>query len=376
MRRPRVKPEHAPHRLDATTIRIGGTVYGLAAEISDPYGWAWSALTLMDGTRSPAEIASSLRTRHPGLDEATALGIVDGLLESGYVEDAQEPPTPYLTERERDRYARNRDFFRCADLRPGAHSWDFQLRLKRARVTVIGLGGSGTHAAWSLAAAGVGRLHCVDPDTVELSNLNRQILYTEADIGLPKAEAALRRLTAANSDITITTDRTRISTPADLRSLLHNPACDVLVLCADEPRGPDGLRAWTDRLCMAAGIPWVGGGYSGPLVSVCVIGPGGACLECLQAGMRAQQPVPVPVELGWPGVLPTTAALSGQLIAHAVISLITGLPWGRPGYVRGLNAVAPDHHVHTRHPPRPGCPNCDPDGRSREVDRVFGGNGG
>ena len=74
---------------------------------------------------------------------------------------------------------------------PRASSWDAQARLARSRVTVVGLGGSGAGAAAALAASGVGRLHCVDPDAVELSNLNRQVLYSEDDIGRPKVDAAV-----------------------------------------------------------------------------------------------------------------------------------------------------------------------------------------
>src|SRR5579859_1699157 len=76
-----------------------------------------------------------------------------------------------------------------------------QQKLKAARVLIVGVGGLGSPTALYLAAAGVGTLILVDPDAVDASNLQRQILYSEADIGRPKAEAAADRLAQLNSHI-------------------------------------------------------------------------------------------------------------------------------------------------------------------------------
>lgn len=340
-------------------MRIGGDVYGIASEIEDPGGLAWAALNLMDGTRTPDEIVNALTARFPELSAAAATGIVDALVRSGHIEDADSNVPDGLTRRERERYLRNRDFFRWVDLGPPGNPWDPQLRLKSARVVVLGLGGTGSHAVWSLAAAGVGRIHCVDSDTVELSNLNRQILYTEADVGRRKVDVALRRLQAVNSDITITGECRRVGGQEALAPLLAD--CDVLALCADEPRGDAGLRRWANRACRSAGVSWVGGGYSGPLVTTCVMGPEGPCFECLQHAAREERRRKggqASVELGWPGVLATTAALSGQLVAQAVISLLTGIPGTAPGYLTGLNVIAPDQHFFVRPERRDDCPAC------------------
>ncbi len=78
-----------------------------------------------------------------------------------------------------------------------------QQALKAARVLIVGAGGLGAPAALYLAAAGVGRLGLVDPDTVALSNLQRQVLFSVEDIGAPKVEAGSRRLAALNPHVAL-----------------------------------------------------------------------------------------------------------------------------------------------------------------------------
>lgn len=75
-----------------------------------------------------------------------------------------------------------------------------QRRLSEASVLVVGAGGLGSPAGLYLAAAGVGRIGIIDDDVLEVSNLQRQVLYSEADVGSPKAEAAVTRLRGLNSE--------------------------------------------------------------------------------------------------------------------------------------------------------------------------------
>ncbi|MEV0613557.1 HesA/MoeB/ThiF family protein [Nonomuraea sp. NPDC050404] len=352
MRLPRVKPEHAPHQLSDGTIRLGGALYGIASEITDVDGWAWKALTLMDGTRTPAQIAAGLCAAFAGLTREEAEDVVATLVASGHVEEADPGPCPELSEQEKERYSRSRDYFRWVDLTPRDHGWEPQVRIKAARVLVLGLGGTGSHAAWSLTAAGVGRLHLVDADVVELSNLNRQLLYTEADLGRPKAEVALDRLRRINSGVRITVAASAVDSPGELARLIDG--FDVLALCADRPREPDGIQSWANQVCGGAGIPWVTGGYNGPLVSVGVFGPGGPCFECVRAGIPPQPGA----GYAWPGVTGASAGLSGQLVAYDVLALVTGLLPTPPGYFHGVTLLDPDGHVYARHPARPECEIC------------------
>lgn len=84
-----------------------------------------------------------------------------------------------------------------------AVDFDGQEKLKVSRVLIVGVGGLGCAASQYLASAGIGKLILVDFDEISLSNLQRQILYTDADIGLPKVEVAKKRLQAINPNIAI-----------------------------------------------------------------------------------------------------------------------------------------------------------------------------
>jgi molybdopterin/thiamine biosynthesis adenylyltransferase len=362
MQRPRVKPEHAPYRISGNRIRIGGVSYGIAAEIADPTGSVWAVLGSMDGTRGIDEIVDEVVRLHPGNTPESVRLMVSQLIESGYVEDAGAPGPAELSERDKQRYDRARGYYRWLDLTARASSWEPQARLRAASVTIVGMGGTGGAAALALAAAGVGRLHCVDPDVVELSNLSRQVIYTEHDIGLPKADAAVMRLRQLNADITVSGERSRIDSADDVVPLARD--CDVLLLSADQP--PE-VRVWTNRACLAVRRPWVDAGYHGPLVQVGVFRPGtGGCWECLQEWSR-DQALALGANRGDAlarrgavahavGAVP--AGISGYLAAHQVVAFLTGVPPAQPGRIDGINLAALDAPFTFAGPPKPECPAC------------------
>jgi molybdopterin/thiamine biosynthesis adenylyltransferase len=362
MGRPRVKPEHAPYRAARGKIRIGGVSYGIAAEIADPDGWVWTMLAAMDGSRSLPEVIARVSAAHPAQPVDGLCRAAGQLLGSGYVEDAAAPVPAVLSERDTSRHERAVRYFRWLDLTPRASSWTPQALLREARVTVLGVGGTGGIAAMALAASGVGHLHCVDPDEVELSNLSRQVLYTEDDIGAAKADSAVTRLRRLNSDITVTSQRLRAEGTGDVLALARD--CDVLLLAADQPRE---LRQWANRACLAAGRPWVDAGYHGPLVQAAAFVPGqGPCWECsrlrlrdgeAREGVRPQDALHRPDAVSHAvGAVP--AGMSGYLAAHLVIGLITGVPPVAPGRIQTINLAALDAPLVLDDGPHPDCPAC------------------
>jgi molybdopterin/thiamine biosynthesis adenylyltransferase len=362
-RKPRVKPEHHPVRITGDRIRIGGASYGIAAEIHDPTGFVWTILGLLDGHRTVGEVVAAAGQRHQDHTAADVRKVLVQLADAGYLEDAGAPEPPELTDRDKLRYERGRQFYRWVDLTPRRSQWDAQVRLRNARVAIVGLGGTGGNAALALAASGVGHIHCVDCDSVELSNLNRQLLYSEKDIGRPKVTAAVERLRELNSDIEISAANLRIRGADDFLRLAGEH--DVLVLCADRP---GEIRSWANRACLATATPWVDSGYHGPRANVCVYVPGqGACYECLWLAEHerrgalglADRPYSTARE-GSNAVAAPSAGMCGHLAAHAVISLVTGIRPVSPGQVYGVNLAVPDAQYLIDDPRRADCPACGP----------------
>ncbi|UCM90265.1 HesA/MoeB/ThiF family protein [Streptomyces marincola] len=371
--KPRIKPEHTAYRTIEGDIRIGSVVFGIGAEIKDPAGWLWTLTCGADGSRTEEALIGHVLAGHPELTELTADDVGDALRQlnaAGFVEDAAAARPALFSDREAERYSRGLPLLRWMDLSPRTNTWEAQARLKKAAVLLIGLGGVGGVAAQALVASGVGRLHCVDSDRVELSNLNRQTLYREADIGAGKVAAGVARLRALNSDVTVTGEEASVGTPGDLAALLARApgeagAWDALLLCADRPQD---IRRWTNRTCLAARLPWVDGGYRGPLVSVGVYRPGrGGCWECLRAAeferrdlrlAPGQDESLASPRMAWNPVNAVTAGLAGSLMAHAALTLLTGVPPTEPGFRFGVNLMALHDTTYSRAPAREDCPAC------------------
>jgi sulfur-carrier protein adenylyltransferase/sulfurtransferase len=192
---------------------------------------------------------------------------------------------------------------------------DGQRRLKAARVLLIGAGGLGSPAALYLAAAGVGRLGVVDPDDVELSNLQRQVLHDTESVGAPKVDSAAARLRAINPHVDVVAHRTRL-TSANAMGLLAD--YDVVV------DGSDNFptRYLVNDACVLLGKPNVYGSvlrFDGQ-ASVFSFGDG-PCYRCLFREPPPPGLVQNCVDSGVLGVLP---GLIGVVQAAETIKLITG----------------------------------------------------
>lgn len=194
-----------------------------------------------------------------------------------------------------------------------------QLRLRNSRVLVIGAGGLGCPALLYLAAAGVGRITLIDPDKVDVSNLQRQVLYTQDDLGSFKAMAACRRLSALNPLVEIL--------PRCERFTREN----ALQLVRDHDLVLDGSDNFSTRYlsndaCVLAGKPLVYGAIHQFEGQVSVFNhEGGPTYRCLFPEPPEPGTVPSCTEAGVLGVLP---GLIGTLQATEAIKVLTGL--GKP----------------------------------------------
>ena len=163
-----------------------------------------------------------------------------------------------------------------------------QKKLKQAHVVVAGLGGLGCSAALYLTCAGIGHVTLIDCDRVELSNLNRQVLHYEEDIGEGKPFSATRKLAKLNSSIKVTPVFKKI-TEHNARELIKG--ANLVIDGMDDFR----TRLILNKACVAEGIPFVHGGVHGLFGEVITILPGKTpCLACIFPEVpRRRNTVPV-----------------------------------------------------------------------------------
>ena len=176
-----------------------------------------------------------------------------------------------------------------------------QKRLARSRAVVIGCGALGTHALGFLVRAGVGQVVVVDRDIVELSNLQRQTLFAESDIGRPKAKAAEEALRAVNSDIEIWGVVTDVS-HANIEKLMKNA---TVVLDATDNMD---TRFLVNDACVKHGIPWIYAGAVGTTGMVLPVIPGGPCLRCVFPSLPQPGQLPTCDTVGIVNTLPSAVA--------------------------------------------------------------------
>lgn len=149
-----------------------------------------------------------------------------------------------------------------------------QAMLAKARAVVIGCGALGTHSLSLMVRAGVGSVTVVDRDVVELTNLQRQTLFSEKDVGRPKAEAAQERLRRVNSDVEVRGVVADV-TAANVADFIEGAT--VVVDATDNME----TRYTVNDACVKAGVPWVYGGAVGVSGMVLVVAGDGPCLRCV-----------------------------------------------------------------------------------------------
>ncbi|NLW78332.1 MAG: HesA/MoeB/ThiF family protein [Ruminococcaceae bacterium] len=217
-----------------------------------------------------------------------------------------------------------------------------QQKLAKARVAVLGAGGLGAPVLQYLAVAGVGALTIIDGDVVSPSNLNRQVLYTAADIGRPKAllsAAAVRRL---NPDVAVT-PLAQMLTAANAQSLLQGH--DAAMFCLDNA----AARLLATRAAVALGLPCVEGAVEAFHGRLMMIVPGqGPCYECLH-GQVAPRTGPAAVIGAMPGMV-------GSMMALLALQHLLGLPTpvGRLLLIDGRRFEI-EHLAVKRNPACPAC---------------------
>lgn len=188
-----------------------------------------------------------------------------------------------------------------------------QQAIASARVLVIGTGGLGSPVSLYLAAAGVGTIGLMDPDTVSLSNLQRQVLHTTADIGRLKTQSAAEKLRAINPDITVNT----LSEPLTAENAAEVMAdYDIIMDCTDN----QATRLLINDTCVRLDKKMVFGAVSRFSGQVFSHVPGSACYRCIFSPADSGEELPCAVN----GILNTVVGVIGSLQATEALKLIVG----------------------------------------------------
>lgn len=243
-------------------------------------------LTSLDGQRCAEQLASDLSTEFGGTSRDDVLQMIWNLAASGLIEDASPSPTT-LSGQDLERLDRQLAYLR--EVAPyGTPATRYQEAISSSRVAVLGAGGVGSCALLMLASIGVQHLRVVDGDVVEMSNLNRQVLYTEADVGQYKVSIAALRLRDYSSAIEVEAIPTMLTSCDAVADAVAD--ADFVIEAADTP--PHVFSRWLNHACLDRGIPHLSMGCFPPYVRVGPLYVPGrtGCRACREDMARLEHP--------------------------------------------------------------------------------------
>lgn len=277
--RPRIKPIYPVYRLNAHEFRIGAQL-GITAEFGDPEGQLWELVSRMDG-RPVMTIVEEIKKLFPELTEEDIIDGINLLDSEGFVEESlqEEEDIPV-------RYMPNVNYF-SRYISSNGNRYIPQRKIRETTILLLGLGGGGSNILTMLAGIGPKRIIIVDYDNVEESNLGRQLLYKESDIGIPKTEAAMRTISEINKDIVIEAHNKRIEKPDDVLELING--VDLVICAIDEP--PFVAQKIVNEAIVKAKVPCVFGASQVSRGRVFTVIPGvTGCFDCLNLHYSMNDP--------------------------------------------------------------------------------------
>ena len=186
-----------------------------------------------------------------------------------------------------------------------------QSKLSSSKAIIVGAGGLGSIVLYYLAAAGIGQIKIIDSDKVDITNLNRQLMHDEADIGKEKSISAMEKLQRFNSEINVTESSISLNTE-NINGHIFN--CDIVVACVDNKK----TRILLNSHCVNKNIPLIDGGINGFEGYVLTILPGiTPCFSCL---------FPESKEISKPiGVIGAAVGVIGSMMALQTVKTLLGV---------------------------------------------------
>lgn len=310
-------------------LYIGGS--GYASQVPDPTGCIEYLFQLMDGNYTTTQLYDLIQSKYPEVTYEDLTDAIEQFDEAGFLENGAFSSENLLDEYELARWARNINFL-GSFANTQVNKYELQHRLKTARIALLGLGGLGSHLLYDLAAMGCYDIRAVEFDRVELSNLNRQILYNEADVGKLKAEVAAEHIQAFNSRLKLDVVPMRISSTEDVMDIINDR--EYVFCVADRPKMK--IIEWVNEACVRRQTKLIVGGLDTQRALYWSVIPGETgCAECWNHQTVQQDPISA-------GLLTEKRRLNigGDNAAFVpLVSLVAGLMLSE--FVRMVTGIAP-----------------------------------
>lgn len=288
------------YRWDDDKLRIG-TDDSNTWEIDDPAGIWESLIKHCDGKSSVFKICQEMKSEN-NLPTDSTIDAIQQFINSLSVTMLSEA---LIDSNWKERYRTNIAFLTGE----GSNGVDLQKKLENMHITILGLGGGGSTIFSQLVSLGIGNIHIVDDDTVELSNLNRQLLFSEDSIGKKKVDLGIEYAQKHNSNIKVTRSDKRMVTSSDVKNEIEGS--DWVFCCMDEPAYI--AQRIVNMAAQQLEIPVMYGFSQRQNGRIFVVMPGKGCVDCLLSKMAKNSFVTYVKALKNSSFVPSTAAISPSI---------------------------------------------------------------
>ena len=307
------------------------TTSGNMFRIEDPHKVVFNMINQMVG-KDAKEIYKEISDSSKEITLDAINDVISQLDELKLLEDSSFNETIQIDGYNTQRWSRNIDFF-GAFCKLKDNKYDIQNKIKNFKITLLGLGGVGSHMLLDLVSMGFINITAVDFDTVDLSNLNRQIIYNEDDIGSKKIDSAKKRLDVYLPNNKINYIDKYIDSTHTVKEVIQGS--DMVVCCIDRP--PEALY-WVNEACVKEGIPFISGGVDTAIsIIYSVIPRKTGCFQCWKDSVEQNSSLMKEVNkkeielmnsgtVPWrPAVVNLVAVHSGMILSE-IVKYVMNLP--------------------------------------------------
>lgn len=234
---------------DLVVLRFNSELF----EIKDEFGDIKFLFSLLDGKFNEEELLNEFLKKYPN-SEKIFNDYLTSLKEIKVIDYLYSNP---FSKYKASRWSRNFDFYESlSDF--GKNKFYYQSKIFDSKICLLGCGGLGSHILYELSAVGFLNITIVDFDNIELSNLNRQILYREEDIGKSKVFTAFDNIKKFSPKSNIFPIEKKIESKSDIINIIEGH--DLVICVADKPR--DKMIDWLNKACIETKIPYINGGLN------------------------------------------------------------------------------------------------------------------